>query len=731
MGKKKMTIRWRLMLYLLFAGMVSFLAFGAVSVLGLYYAQQEAMRSGRDMGAMTETFMVDMTADIAKNRLLLLTQDRSNLVGWELRSIEMDAEGIALVMERILSHPENYLPRQLRGAESDPLIAGKACIYYAPDIRSPEAREALSHEIGLASGIADTLENTATLYAGSRGFFCIASEHGYCITVNTFDKDQDMPEFSEEFLSGYVPKKALWYTEAVQAGKPTFSYLKKDENTSLPFVSVSVPYRRGNEIAGVANISINLLSLYQIAVDKGMGTSGINFLVDNEGDVMFSTEQEGTLAAIDGVQDLRQSEEESLAESVKRMAEGESGVSAVSLNGEDYYLAYAPIPSVDWSFGMMVRTEEVLVPAKNARAVVGSQTEEFVASMGAFFQKNLRETGFVLLFLLVVLAVFSREAARRFVVPILRIREGVRDIAKGDLDRKLDVRTGDEFEELSGSINHMTKELKEYMENFSRVTKDRERTATELSLAQDIQKGMLPGLGSTVPDGRFDLFATMEAERAVGGDFYDFYAIDEEHLAVTIADVSGKGVPAALFMAVSRTILRNCVLELHDASLGERVSHVNNLLRQDNTRRMFVTAFIGVLNLGTGRLCYVNAGHNPPLVYRCGENRYHYLETAHNFILGARQGLRFQEQEVMLAPGDGLFLYTDGVTEAINETEELYGGARLLHTLNGAVSPETSSREILAAVRDSLSAYVGEAEQSDDITMLGLRFLGRQDGTVA
>ena len=264
------------------------------------------------------------------------------------------------------------------------------------------------------------------------------------------------------------------------------------------------------------------------------------------------------------------------------------------------------------------------------------------------------------------------------------------------------------------------------MENLSRATAEKERITTELSVAQKIQAGMLP---SVAPDfsghTSFELDAAMTPAKEVGGDFYDFYMLDENRLAVTVADVSGKGVPAALFMVVAKTVLQNFAMAAKSrGDFAEVMAHANDRLCEGNEQMMFVTVFFGVLDFRTGEFVYVNAGHNPPLVVRGGqEPSYLMPEGKPDKPLGVMEGRAYRQCSLTLAAGDMIFLYTDGVTEAINETEELYGEERLKEELsridlNGPVS------ETLGILRESIKSFAGNAEQADDITMLGLRYLG-------
>ena len=291
-------------------------------------------------------------------------------------------------------------------------------------------------------------------------------------------------------------------------------------------------------------------------------------------------------------------------------------------------------------------------------------------------------------------------------------------IGQGNLDHTVEMHTGDELETLGNAFNQMTKSLGEYMENLAEVTADRERIATELNVASTIQSSMLPCIFPAFPDQKdFDIYADMHPAKAVGGDFYDFFKTDENHLWVVIADVSGKGVPAALFMVIAKTMLKNYAG--FGASPAEVLAIVNDRLCENNEADMFVTVFIGVFEISSGIFTFSNAGHNYPLLYRKG-GAFDWLKSSPDFVIAGMEGMKFRDNRVAINPGDRLFLYTDGVTEALNRKEELYGDDRLIETLNRPETREMSIDELVTYMKADLASYADGAEQADDITMLVL-----------
>lgn len=285
---------------------------------------------------------------------------------------------------------------------------------------------------------------------------------------------------------------------------------------------------------------------------------------------------------------------------------------------------------------------------------------------------------------------------------------------------QLDIHTGDEIQALSEAIKTMELEINEYIQDLTSVTAEKERIGAELNVATQIQADMLPRIFPAFPERtEFDIYATMNPAKEVGGDFYDFFLVDDDHLAVVIADVSGKGVPAALFMVIAKTLIKNHAQNKEDP--GAVFTQTNAQLCEGNDAGLFVTAWMGILEISTGKFTYVNAGHNPPLLKRAG-GQFEWLKSRPGFVLAGMEGVRYRENSLQLKPGDRLYLYTDGVTEATNAAQELFGEERLQQVLND--DPDLPVEELLPKIKNSIDVFVGDADQFDDITMLGLSYKG-------
>ena len=359
-----------------------------------------------------------------------------------------------------------------------------------------------------------------------------------------------------------------------------------------------------------------------------------------------------------------------------------------------------------------------------AHAFVDFSMNEVMADREAFLLRLgavLAAVTVVLILLLTFL--FSRAVVRPINLLAAATGSFVSDKQKNGGDSAislLQIKTGDEIENLSASIRQMEQEINTYIADLTQVTAERERIGAELDVARNIQASMLPCIFPPFPQREeFSIFAAMEPAKEVGGDFYDFFLVDDDHLALVIADVSGKGVPAAMFMVIAKTLLKNSAQTgLSPKAVLEKV---NNQLCENNDAEMFVTVWLGILEISTGRMLCANAGHEYPAIRRSG-GQFELFRDKHGFVLAGMENAKYREYELNLAPGDALFVYTDGVAEATDAQNQLYGTDRMLSALNR--SPEADCEGLLRTLRSDIDAFVGDAPQFDDITMLALE-MGR------
>ena len=425
----------------------------------------------------------------------------------------------------------------------------------------------------------------------------------------------------------------------------------------------------------------------------------------------------------------------------KRISQGgelfELGTSMVHKAGEapalDYVLATGKIaPSMELSIGKNLSAESVhtFVPVTadgEFLAVVGISlawrniVKEIVTFSVILIVAQAMLLGFIL--------IWTRRLIRKYVhypinkqKKVIRMYEADKDVTKATTELAK-INSNNEIEELSDSFASMLTELDRYVAEVKAVTAEKERIGAELDVARQIQANMLPSVFPAFPDRKeFDIFASMTPAKEVGGDLYDFFLIDEDHLGLVIADVSGKGVPAALFMTVSKTLLKGSMLEI--ASPKEVLETVNNMLCENNEEGMFVTIWIGILTISTGKLTAANAGHEYPAI-KNSDGEFALLKDKHGMVAGLAEDIEYTEYELMLDKGDTIFVYTDGVPEATRADNEMFGLDRLIDALNK--DADASPEILLGNMRNEVGEFVAGAPSFDDITMLCVKYHGIEE----
>ncbi len=371
----------------------------------------------------------------------------------------------------------------------------------------------------------------------------------------------------------------------------------------------------------------------------------------------------------------------------------------------------------------LVRCTVIPCDGGEGRLWMAYDMTEHVVQHGSFLMRSI----LYMIVLAVAASAISVVLMKRCVTePVRRLAQAATDFVPDEDGRyspdkisKVIIPSENEIGDLSREIRSMQKRIVDNTENLTRMAAEKERIHTELSMATRIQESMLPNIFPAYPDRpEFDLFASMRPAKEVGGDFYDFFLIDADHLALVMADVSGKGVPGALFMMVSKAILKNNAMV--GKSVGEILSMTNDLICANNKMEMFVTVWFGILEISTGKITAANAGHEYPALTQNGV--FTLLKDKHSFIIGGMEGIRYKEYEICLKPGDRLFLYTDGVPEATDAENNMFGTDRMLGALN--TEPDASPERTLENVRKAVDVFVSGAEQFDDMTMLCLEYKG-------
>ncbi len=495
-----------------------------------------------------------------------------------------------------------------------------------------------------------------------------------------------------------------WYQIPRELGRTEWSEPYFDEGAgNVLMCTCAVPFRRHGAadpgLAGLAVANISVDELTRLISSVRILETGYAALLSRNGMILAHPVKElvinetfFTIAEARG--------DPSLRELGRRMIRGETGfVPYRSILSAQSWMYFAPIRSTGWTLAVVFPEDELMASSRRLTLTL--------AGMGGL--------GLVLLAGAVVLI------ARALTRPLLRLAVATRAVASGDFDAHLPaVASKDEVGRLTEDFRSMQSSLREYIRNLTETTAAKERIQGELRVATQIQASLLPRIFPPFPEHtEFDIYASMVPAKEVGGDFYDFFLLDDTRLCFLIADVSDKGVPAALYMMVVKTLLKTEGQRLGEP--GRILAAVNRVLAADNENCMFATVFCAVLDYRSGEMLYANAGHNPPVLLDGGGPRFLRLEPAPP--LGAAPESRYETFRLRLRPGDALVLYTDGVTEARDPAERLYGEDRLLRTL--ASGPHECLRELVAHVGGDVSGHAHGAPQSDDITLLAVRITPR------
>ena len=516
----------------------------------------------------------------------------------------------------------------------------------------------------------------------------------------------------------YNASERYWYRQAVEAGKMIFSDVEYDFRTGRMCVTCAQPvYGADGALLGVAGADIFLDDM-QKTIQDSVNNGGFLGIVNQSGHLIISPAEDGTFQVMNSEEavDLRASEYEDVAALVRDAMSGKTDVRLVHTLDETYYAIGVPLETVGWTMLAGFSQSEAELPVRQLEQDYQAIQLEAVTAYRGRSSSGKTTLWILLAVLLLAMQLGAFIMSRRIVKPLNTITKRISELSETNLEFRMEdvYRTGDEVEELANSFATISHKTVGYMETVKRVTAEKERIGTELSLANQIQYAMLPHIVPAFPDREdFDIIGSMDPAKEVGGDFYDYFLVDDDHLCMVIADVSGKGVPAALFMMASKIILQS--VAMLGGSPAEILNRTNEAICSNNEAEMFVTVWVGMLELSTGRLTCANAGHEYPVFMRPGGTSELYRDE-HGFVVGGLETARYKEYEMQMEPGAKLFVYTDGVPEATNARKELFGTERMLEALN--TDPDGTPMDILKNVRRAVDSFVMNAEQFDDLTML-------------
>ncbi|MBN1276853.1 MAG: SpoIIE family protein phosphatase [Deltaproteobacteria bacterium] len=551
--------------------------------------------------------------------------------------------------------------------------------------------------------VGSVVENNPEIYGSTIAFEPYSYDKNALFFAPYYYRNKDKIEFA------YIPYEYFywdWYQIPKQLDRPTWSEPYFDEGAGNIIMSTySVPFYRTmlgkRQMMGIVTADISLSWLQEIIASIKIARTGYGFLISKNG--TFVTHPDSGIIMNETIFSVAEAlGNTEMRELGREMIKGKSGFVPFTsfAAGEKCWMVYAPLPSTGWTFAALFPQDELMEDITHLNHIV--------LSLGI--------AGFI--FLLSVIIVIAGSITR----PLRALSKASEVIATGNLDVELPViNTRDEVRKLADSFSYMKTSLNQYIKELTETTAARERIESELQIARDIQMGILPKVFPPFPSRtEFDIYAVLEPAKEVGGDLYDFFFLDNENLCIAVGDVSGKGVPASLFMAITMTLIK--AKATRDLPIGEVLSMVNDNLSQDNPSLMFVTLFFSIFNIRTGELEYCNGGHNPPYLIRSNGN-IEPLESTSGIALGVMEDFTYESRKIVLQKGDTVFLYTDGVTEAMNERDELFSEQRLEKEI--ARLREKPLKEITSGLMEEISTFCSGTTQTDDITMMILKFFGK------
>ena len=657
---------------------------------------------------------------VIKDDLLRTTDQEAKLADEIFRDAKARVKLLGDYAAGLFAAPEKYLPAAWSGP--DPSRNGEltAQVILADDVREddPEIQAA----VGLIANMSDLMISVCETFETDNAY--IALPEGAFLSISRSSASW----FNEDGSPlSYDARSRFWYKQAAEAGELVFTDVETDANTrELSLVCAMPVYGPDGTLRAVIGTDLFLESM-QATMKKSENSGAFHLVVNKDGHVVVSSLEDQELVARNSeeAEDLRQSSNKDLASFVKNALAGTTGVRLVTLQSGTYYMARARMDTVGWAMICIFSEEEVVGPGRKLQTKFVETQNKAIES---YREKSTYSTKIMIIALgalLVILSALALRQGRKIVRPLNTMTKRISEIKGDNLEFKMEdtYRTEDEIEILANAFAEMSRKTIEYVEQVRTVTAEKERIGAELQTAATIQNSMLPHIFPPFPErDEFDLYASMDPAREVGGDFYDFFLVDEDHLCIVIADVSGKGIPAALFMMVSKLILQSYALL--GQSAAEVLTSANDAICTNNQAEMFVTVWVGILEISTGKLTAANAGHEFPVLKRAGGD-FELFRDKHGFVIGGMEGLKYKQYELQLEPGDKLFLYTDGVPEATDANQELFGTERMLTALNEA--KDQNPEKLLLSVRQAVDAFVKEAEQFDDLTMLCVEYKGKKD----
>ncbi len=674
--------------------------------------QEAAAEQQISIGTVSEETM-KAVLDSSMTRTTALQAYIANELFADVRTDVMTLRAFA---EELFAHAESFAPRTVSAPD-----AANDGVPSVQMLHEKGVDPAQSEALGLVSNMSDIMlamfENSDKL-----GSCFVATADGCILFVNDRSgaycgADGSVPDFDV--------RQRPWYLQAAEAGELIFTGVELDAYTDIPGLVCAAPVYRDGELVAVIGADVFLTSVRDYVLSTS-SENGFLCVINEDGQVLFSPQKEGVFKVelAEEAADLRKNENAELAAFVTRALTERTDLVLTEIGGKAYYLSGAPMDTLGWAIVSVVEKDVTDQPTSAMLDRFARINEE---AQGAYRQGATRSSQTARLATLVIALLAATCAlllSNRIVKPLEHMTSRINALGGSDQAFEMEdvYRTNDEIEVLAESFAKLSERTRSYITQITTITAEKERIGTELALATRIQTAMMPHIFPPFP-GRdeFDIYASMDPAKEVGGDFYDFFLVDDDHLCMVMADVSGKGVPAALFMMATKIILQS--VAMLGGSPAEILTKTNQAICSNNQEEMFVTVWVGILEISTGRLTAANAGHEYPVLKKTPDGSFELFRDKHGLAIGAMDGVHYREYEMTLEPGAKLFLYTDGVPEATNADNALFGTERMLAALNAET--DACPEKVLKNVRGAVDAFVQDAEQFDDITMLCMEYYGK------
>ncbi len=521
----------------------------------------------------------------------------------------------------------------------------------------------------------------------------------------------------------YDPRLRPWYTSAIEAknsGKNSAvwqsSYIAESTGKLCITCSKAISDSNG-KILGVAAIDMYLDEITQHVTNIKLGQTGYSFIIDNQGNTVIHPEYYNPKTNT-GLTDEKSLKLDN--QIIEKILSTKTGVFNTQINNKDYYAAYNPLSTNSWILVTLIENDEIIKPIKHIENLIQNSTVNTESTLKSDLTYIVTQFLIVLCLCIFIMYFTGLKLSKSISNPIMELSKKTEKIGKGNFSLRISVESNDEIGQLASSFNKMTENLEKYVQDLAKTTAEKEKIHSELRIAKKIQRSMLPCIFPAFPDRKdIDIYAIMDPAREVGGDFYDFFFLDENNLAMVIADVSDKGISAALFMVIAKILIKN---ELQNGNSPAKVFEVvNKSLCENNDAGMFVTCFIGIINIKTGKFVYGNAGHNPPILYKHLEKECTLISKPHGFILGAMPKIHYIQNETYLKSKDFLIFYTDGVTEATNTQGKLFSEKKLQEIILESANKNLKMEQLILKIQKEIKIFTQTTNRSDDITIMGFQ----------